>query len=502
MDQLRWDAICVGAGITSLAFGAQLVQRYPGVRLLIIDKHSVPGGYATMFRRPKVNAVFDCSLHKLSGMGQHGNLYRILCDLGLDNELELHRSSDYFEANFPSRSFKLSNDIEGFQADLYREFPHEKIALEQFFSELAIHGRNGYYQFQMMDGSYEADFSQLRYAHRHLKHISVEQALNERFRDKDLCKLIAATGIYVGGFANDLGYLYFLHVLYATLTQGNAYVKGSSQRLSDLLVSKIERAGGKVLLNTNVHKVLSNTQDQVRGVLTSKGEFHAPRVYINASPHYALNVLFDEHPDLPQVRSKLQKLAPSRSTTTLYLTTDQAPESLGFESAESMLFTADEEWEPVSQSDDSTEMLAEQTYWRDSTLEVTNYHLLDAHGGPILCANVLDDIAHWPDRKSPLYKLKKARAQDALLQRLYAAKPDLQGHVNYLEVSTPRTYERFTNNTDGAGYGAMVGTDLSGHVFHHGFPIAGVQFLSAWVAGPSYEAAFGYAEMKVNQWAA
>ena len=108
------------------------------------------------------------------------------------------------------------------------------------------------------------DFSQLRYAHRHLKHISVEQALNERFRDKDLCKLIAATGIYVGGFANDLDICIFLHVLYATLTQGNAYVKGSSQRLSDLLVSKIERAGGKVLLNTNVHKVLSNTQDQVQ----------------------------------------------------------------------------------------------------------------------------------------------------------------------------------------------------------------------------------------------
>jgi hypothetical protein len=69
-------------------------------------------------------------------------------------------------------------------------------------------------------------------------------------------------------------------------------------------------------------------------------------------------------------------------------------------------------------------------------------------------------------------------------------------------VATPRTYERFTNNTDGAGYGAMVGTDLSGHVFHHGFPIAGVHFLSAWVAGPSYEAAFGYAEMKAKQWAA
>ena len=60
--------------------------------------------------------------------------------------------------------------------------------------------------------------------------------------------------------------------------------------------------------------------------------------------------------------------------------------------------------------------------------------------------------------------------------------------------------DAITNNTDGSGYGAMVSTDLSGHVFHHGFPVQGVQFLSAWVAGPSYEAAFGYAEMKARQW--
>lgn len=498
----QWDAICVGAGITSLAFGAQLVHRYPNVRLLVIDKHSVPGGYATMFRRPKADAVFDCSLHKLSGMGEHGNLFRILSDLGLTEELDLYRSTDYFEANFQNRVFKLSNNIEHFQADLLREFPHQTEPLKAFFEELAVHGRNGYYQFQMMQGNFEVDFAELRFAHRNLKNLTVEEALRQRFDDPDLRRIIAATGIYVGGFATDLGYLYFLHVLYATLTQGNAYVRGSSQRLSDLLAQRIENAGGKVLLGTNVLRVMSGGDDRVRGVSTSRGEFLADRVYINASPHYAMNQLFDEHPSFSSVRLKLAKLQPSRSTTTLYLTTDLPPEQLGIDSAESMIFSENMNWEPPSQSDDSCEMLAEQAFWNESTLELTNYHLLDPSGGFILCANVLDDIGHWPHRKSALYKEKKHRAQLALLERLYQAKPLLRGHVDYVELSSPRTYERFTNNTDGAGYGAMVGTDLSGHIFHHGFPISGVHFLSAWVAGPSYEAAFGYAEMKVNQWAA
>jgi phytoene dehydrogenase-like protein len=186
----------------------------------------------------------------------------------------------------------------------------------------------------------------------------------------------------------------------------------------------------------------------------------------------------------------------------VYLTTDVAPAELGLAGTETMIVASGADASVAARAHAVDEATSEQAYWRAGVMEVTNYHALDPAGGRIVCLNVLDTMAHWPERRSPAYKPKKARAAEALLERLYAARPGLRGHVAYTEVATPRTYERFTNNTDGAGYGAMVGTDLSGHVFHHGFPIAGVHFLSAWVAGPSYEAAFGYAEMKAKQWAA
>ena len=502
MSAGHWDAICIGAGITSLAFGAQVVRRHPGARILVIDKHAVPGGYATVFQRPKADAAFDCSLHKLSGMGEGGNLRRIFADLGLDDELRLKIPDDYFEAVLPDGSIRCGNGVEAFRAALCVRFPHERAGLDRFFEEVAIHGRNGYYQFQMMDGSFEPDFTQLRYAHRHLKHLTVAQALAERIGNPWLREILAATGIYVGGFPEDLGYLYFLHVVYATLTKGNAYVEGASQRLSDVLAERIVAAGGQLLLGTTVRRILSDDNGRVRGVATAKGEFYADRVYLNAAPHYALRTLFDDQPALEPVRRKLERLAPSRSTTTVYLTTDVAPAELGLASTETMIVACGADASLAARAGAVDEDTCEQAYWRDGVMEVTNYHALDPAGGRIVCLNVLDTIAHWPERRSVAYKFKKVRAREALLERLYAAKPGLRGHVLTTEVATPRTYERFTNNTDGAGYGAMVGTDLSGHVFHHGFPIAGVHFLSAWVAGPSYEAAFGYAEMKAKQWAA
>lgn len=458
-----------------------------------------------MFHRPKAAATFDCSLRKLSGTGDGGNLQRIFAELGLSEELRLITPTDYFEAVLPDKTLTLGNDPAAVEKELARQFPREAAALADFFCEVAIHGRNGYFQFQMMDGSFDPDFAELRHAHRHLKNSSVAEALANRFSSGSLKELIAATGIYVGGYPEDLGYLYFLHVVYATLFKGNAYVQGASQRLSDALATRIASAGGMVLLNTTVNTIVRDTGDQVTGVVTSRGEFFSTKIYINAAPHYAMDTLFGDDEKLQPVTHKLASLKPSRSTTTVYVTTRVPPASLGLTSTETMILGASHDdaiaHRNAAAAQPLDEVCNEHAYWQCSPMEVTNYHALDATQGHVICLNILDTITHWPQRKSSQYKSKKKRAAQTMLERLYIAKPALRGQVTFTEVSTPRTYQRFTNNTDGAGYGAMIGTDLSSHLFHHRFPVKGVHFLSAWVAGPSYEAAFGYAEMKVRQWA-
>ena len=49
-----------------VAFGAQMARCHPDRSVLILEKHSVPGGYASTFARRQ--SRFDCSLHKLSGL--------------------------------------------------------------------------------------------------------------------------------------------------------------------------------------------------------------------------------------------------------------------------------------------------------------------------------------------------------------------------------------------------------------------------------------------------
>lgn len=499
-----WDVICVGAGISTLALGAQLAKLAPHMRVLVIDKHYVPGGYASVFYRRKKR--FDCSLHKLSGMGEGGNLRAIMASLNLGDDVQAVPTSEYFHIAAPGIKAELPGEGPGTQTTLKALFPHESAAIDAFFAEVNSHGRNGYYQLQMLDGSFEPNLQELRFAHRHLKTITVAEALAARFSSPLLREILAAPGVYVGGFPEDLSYLYYLHVIYATLVCGSAYIKGSSQHLSNTLAKRIEAAGGQMLLKTNVDEVLTASDGRVIGVKTSAGVFTANDVIINSSPHYAVEHLFSPQLNLDEVKQKLRNLKPSRSTTTLYAVADAPPESLGLVGGESMVFSPDYAAsvslrKEVSLQPDN-EVLAERAYWQASTMEVTNYHHLDADGGYVICLNVLDAMTHWPKRDDPAYRSKKTRAAAILLDRLFRAYPGLKGHIRFSELSSPRTYERYTNNTSGAGYGAMVGVDLTGHLFHQKFPLKGVHFLSAWVAGPSYEAAFGYATVKAKSLAA
>jgi all-trans-retinol 13,14-reductase len=503
----QWDIICVGAGITSLAFAAQIVDRHPGTRILVIDKHLVPGGYATIFRRPKQDVAFDCSLHKLSGMTGEGNLKRIFSSMGLDPELEIVYPGDYFEASFPGKSIRFPNEAKAFKQKILELYPEETTGIEQFFNDVEIHGKNAYFQFQMMAGTYSVDLKtlikELRFAHKHLKDITVSQAFERMFASMKLRSILAVPCGYVGGYPEDLGYLYFLHIVYATLHCGNAYVRGASQKLSDLLAQRIHDAGGKVILRTRVERICTDAQGRATGVVTNKGEFRAAQVYVNTSPHYAIENFFDSTINFTTVREKLADLKPSWSTTTLYVVTDKAPVELGLGSTETFLFdvlVGDAEESRKKAIEEPSQALCEKAYWSYSPIEITDYHALNPDGGMVIILNVLDRIDHWPERRTPEYKEKKKRATEVLLERLYARYPAFRGRIRYCELSSPRTYLRYTNNTAGAGYGALITTNLSGHVFHYNFPVKGVNFMSAWVAGPSYEAAFGYAEHKAAAW--
>lgn len=136
--------------------------------------------------------------------------------------------------------------------------------------------------------------------------------------------------------------------------------------------------------------------------------------------------------------------------------------------------------------------LNEKAYWELSTIEVTNYHLLAPNHGKVVVINVFDRIEHWPERKTQPYKEKKLRVQSLILKRLIDHFPRIRDAIKYVEVASPKTYKRYTNNTNGSGFGYLV----SGKSARIPLRLCdNIQIMSQWVSGGGYEATIAFGHM-------
>lgn len=494
----EFDVVCIGSGIAALSYALARLIRAPGTRLLIVEKHRIPGGYATGFFRPRLASHFEVSLHKLTGMGPRGNLRATLDRLGVLAGLDLVFPDTVFTARQKGCAITVPASAESARKVLLERFPHCATGLQTVFEEIGSYGFDAYMQFQTLSGEYEPDIRRLRYAHARLKTLSVAAALRERIADPLLREVLSLPAIYVGAFAEQISYLYFLHVWYAVLFAQSAYPRGGAMALTAAFVARIRQLGGEVLMRAEARKILVDRETlAVRGVVTDAGGFAAKEIVVNAAPRYALEQLIDR--DLPGVEAPAAAVAaqqPASATTTLYLVLDAPPFDYGISECEYML--AAEDFEAAQRSRDAAraapadEISNERAYWHDSAIEVTNYHRLDPAQGYVVVVNALDAIHHWPMRKTPAYREKKARARQVLLDRLIAAFPALEGHVSYVEVATPRTCLRYTHNTDGSGYGAIAAPSDGTRAPSRRLPIRNLQFISHWTSGSGYEASIGY----------
>ena len=61
----KWDAVIIGAGNAGLSAALKLSSE--GCKVLVLEKHNLPGGFASSFRRGRFE--WDASLHEFCDYG-------------------------------------------------------------------------------------------------------------------------------------------------------------------------------------------------------------------------------------------------------------------------------------------------------------------------------------------------------------------------------------------------------------------------------------------------
>lgn len=453
---MKYDVIVIGAGLGGLTAGAKLARE--GMKVLLIEQHSRPGGCATTFRRGAY--TLEVGLHEMDGPGVRDVKNRIFSELDVTGNVEFIPVPEFYRFIRGNLAVTVPHDPQLAAAMFIEMFPQEKEGIERYFEQLLKPVK------KQATGS-EPD-------------ISVGAFLDSIIKNEDLKLILLGNLGYFHDDPYSLSLAYYSIAEGSYYTNGASFIKGGSQRLSDHLAAYIIRHGGEVLLNHLVTHV-TVTGNRATGVTCRRRndpsqspiEATADEVVANCAIPALAGLLPPEHGDL--LREECSGLNTGASLLTVYFGFDRPLRDLGQSYYSTFIYD-----ESVRSQADIAANNHDDFARRSFTF--VDYGQVDSGlvsgGKSVGAVCCIDYLADWENLDKEEYRRKKENVAKTFIERLGRLIPGFEDAVGYYEVGTPLTVKRYTLNPGGAVYGFAQNPGRK--VVDSFAPVENLHFASAW----------------------
>lgn len=406
-----YDVIIIGSGISGLICGCCLAKT--GLKVLIVEQHSKPGGYCTSFER--MGFIFDAAAHSLGGFN-YGNLGNIFSYLNLFDEVKFVRADPSNTIITPDFRVSFWADLDKTINDFQVAFPDEKNVINDFF------------QYIITPDSRSA----------RLKGWSFNDLLHKYFLDDKLKAILSFPLFGNGGLPpSRMSAFIGVKIFKEFLIDGGYYPVDSIQKLPDALLKKYYQFGGQIFLSCRVNKIKVN-QNAVTGVdLEADGFVPSRYVVSNCDARQTFFNLIGKKYLPESFIAEMNHMSPSLSAFIVYLGTDGYFDQDIFNGTNLwMLYYYD----------------LEKIYRYAKKGDFANLGGYLLH--PSLRKNSMVALMIAPYKTKRFWSENKQKLMKFFIERIdQDILHNLTDHIVYKGAASPHTLHRYTSNYQGAAFG-------------------------------------------------
>lgn len=476
-----FDCIIVGAGLGGLTAGATLSKQ--GKRVLLLEKHYIPGGCATTFKRK--DFIMEVGLHEMDGLYDKDLKQEIFKFLEVDKNINFIKVPELFRYISNKVDFVHPHGNDKTLKSLSKMYPSDRKGINTFLklmegilSELPKYPVEKWKQIliypvmplmfpNIVKGS----------------NVSLGDWLDKNINSEELKLIIQASMLYYHDDPYTMSLLYFSAAQSSYINGGGHFIKGGSQKLSNYLSRVIENNGGQVLLGKKVTSIITE-KNAVVGVKFSDAfnsklpetTIHAEKIIANVALPLVKKFLPENEKMI--LAKEIDHLETACSLLSVYIGFRTEIKSLG--NKHYSTFVSGDNVNSIKDIKNNN-----QGDWEDRNFVFVDYSQIDSQLAPkgksfgVICT--ADYLSDWDSLDDESYKAKKDEVAKIFFKRLEKLIPGITNEIEYFEVGTSKTIQRFTMNPEGTPYGYAQTPNQSGNKrppFQS--PIKNLYFAGAW----------------------
>ena len=457
-----YDAIVIGSGIGSLTT-AGLLAVVAKKRVLVLEKHSAPGGLTHAFRRQ--GASWDVGLHYVGDMAP-GTRPRQIFDYLTGGKLSWMQMPDSYD-RFCLPKLGVNLDVPS-DAGVYRQrlealFPKEKRALKRYFKDVAraYSWMTLNYVRQVVPQQVAPLVALAQKMHTSLACETTAHYMKRRFHNPALRTLLTTHwGDY--GVEPERSAFAAHAMIVGHYMNGAWFPQGGSGQISRMVEERIRSNGGEIRVSQSVEEIIvQNGQAVGVRVIDTSGthpvtyEERAPIIVSGVGASETYNRLLPTQGSIgkltEEIRKTIARMGHGGTAVIVYLTLDHYPE--GIDGSNIWINEGDGSQTPAELTTSLLNGTPQTAFVSFPGLKAGDQHAT----AEIVSFVEAGAFRAWEDtmkgERGSDYDLLKSTMARGLIALVDRNLPGFADAVRYEEVATPLSIEHYTSHSQGCFYG-------------------------------------------------